>query len=219
MADRGAWDWDYAFEILPDLLAGLLLTAGVTLAASALALSLGLGWALIGFSGPRFVRAPLRLLLEFLRGTPLLIQLFFVFFVFPDFGILLSALATGILVLGVHYSAYTAEVYRGGIAAAARGQWEAAVALNLSPARVWRKIILPPAIRRSAPALANYVIALYKETALLFVIGLPVLLLEARTAGTESFRFLEAYTIAGLLYLVVSYPSSILLRRFESSNG
>jgi polar amino acid transport system permease protein len=122
-------------------------------------------------------------------------------------------------VLGIHYSMYAAEAYRAGIEAVPRGQWEAARALHLSPAWTWRSVILPQSVRRSIPPLGSYLIAMYKETALLFAIGLPVLLAEAKIVGTSSFRLLEPLTLAGFMYLLISYPSSLLLRRWEKTHG
>ncbi|MEN3284555.1 MAG: polar amino acid transport system permease protein [Solirubrobacteraceae bacterium] len=156
--------------------------------------------------------------MNFVRGTPTLVQAFVVYYVLPDYGILLSATLTGVIVLGVHYAAYSAEVYRSGIDAVPRGQWEAAKALGLTPARTMARIVLPPAVRTSVPPLVNLVIAMYKETAVLFVIGIPILLYVGQTEANQSFRYLESYTLVGVLYLLVSYPSVLILRRFEASN-
>lgn len=147
------WDWDYALEIAPEMLSqGLIVTVQATLAGAVLAFVLGLLLAMLLRSGRRWVSLPTRLFVEFVRSTPLVAQLFFVFFVFPSaLGITMSALTTGIIVLGVHYSCYTAEVYRAGIDGVPKGQWEAAVALNLPRFRVWTSVILPQAVRRHRP--------------------------------------------------------------------
>jgi polar amino acid transport system permease protein len=213
------WDWAYAWEILPDLLAGLWMTVLVTTAAGAVSATLGLGWALVGQTARRPVRWVLAGALDFVRGTPLIVQIFFVFFVFAKHGFVLSAFMAGVVVYGLHFSAYMAGVYRANIQAVPRGQWEAAKALGLSRRRTWSVIVLPVAMRRSVPALASYLIQMYKDTALLFAIGLPVLLYEARDVGTQSFRFLEPYTMAGLLYLMISIPAARLLRRLETQHG
>jgi polar amino acid transport system permease protein len=110
-------------------------------------------------------------LVEFIRSTPLLIQIFFMFFVLPKFGIAMPAFLTGVLALGLHYSSYCAEVYRAGLENIPRGQWEAALALNLSPSRTYRDIIIPQAIPPVVPALGNYLVALFKETPLLSAIA------------------------------------------------
>jgi polar amino acid transport system permease protein len=210
------WDWDYAWEILPDLAKGLLITVEVTLTSAALALVAGLALAFGARSRNVLLKAPLRLALEFIRGTPLIVQLFFAFYVMPQFGLTASPFVVGTVVLGLHYSCYMAEAYRASIDALPAGQWEAAIALNLPRRRTWMAVILPQAVRNAVPALTTYVIAMYKETALLFAIGLPVLLFEAREEGIQTFRYLEPYTIAGILYLLVSYPTALLARRLES---
>jgi polar amino acid transport system permease protein len=209
------WDWGYAWEILPALLEGLIVTVEVTLSSGVLALALGLPLALGVRSSVLLVKAPLRFVLEFIRGTPLIVQLFFGFYVMPHYGVTASPFVVGTAVLGLHYSCYMAEAYRASIDGVARGQWEAAIALNLSRRRTWTVVVLPQALRAAVPALTTYLIAMYKETALLFAIGVPVLLFEARKEGIETFRYLEPYTIAGVLYLLVSYSTAILARRLE----
>jgi polar amino acid transport system permease protein len=209
------WDWGYAWEILPALLEGLIVTVEVTLSSGALALALGLPLALGVRSRVLLVKAPLRFVLEFIRGTPLIVQLFFGFYVMPHYGVTASPFVVGTAVLGLHYSCYMAEAYRASIDGVARGQWEAAIALNMSRRRTWTVVVLPQALRAAVPALTTYLIAMYKETALLFAIGVPVLLFEAREEGIETFRYLEPYTIAGVLYLLVSYSTAILARRLE----
>jgi polar amino acid transport system permease protein len=209
------WDWGYAWEILPALLEGLIVTVEVTLSSGVLALALGLPLALGVRSSVLLVKAPLRFVLEFIRGTPLIVQLFFGFYVMPHYGVTASPFVVGTAVLGLHYSCYMAEAYRASIDGVARGQWEAAIALNLSRRRTWTVVVLPQALRAAVPALTTYLIAMYKETALLFAIGVPVLLFEAREEGIETFRYLEPYTIAGVLYLLVSYSTAILARRLE----
>ncbi|MDA4635977.1 ABC transporter permease subunit, partial [Escherichia coli] len=108
-----------------------------------------------------FVSKPVGFLADFIRGTPLLVQLYFIFYVLPDAGITLSPLVAGVIGLGLHYGTYTAEVYRGGIDNVARGQWEAARACNLSAFQTWTRIILPQALPPMIPALANYFIAMF----------------------------------------------------------
>ncbi|MGH2803414.1 MAG: ectoine/hydroxyectoine ABC transporter permease subunit EhuD, partial [Thermoleophilaceae bacterium] len=154
-------------------------------------------------------------LVHFVRGTPLLVQAFFFFYVFPSYGITLPTLTTGIIAIGVHYSAYTAEVYRAGIENVPRGQWEAARALSLPLRRQWMGIVLPQAIRAVIPAQGNYIIAMFKDSAILSAITVTELLNKAQAVGSDSFRYLEPLTLAGLLYLLVSYPAAKLIRRLE----
>jgi polar amino acid transport system permease protein len=179
------------------------------------ALALGLVIAVVRRAKVPVLDQVLWAVVEFIRSTPLLVQVFFLYFALPRFGITLSALTVGVIGLGVHYATYTSEVYRAGIDAVPRGQWEAATALSLSPGRTWTGVILPQAIPRVLPALGNYVISMFKEVPLLLAISVIEVVNKAKELGSATFRFTEPYTIAGLLFLVLSYPASILIRRLE----
>jgi polar amino acid transport system permease protein len=210
------WSWPFAWQILPDLLRGLLVTFEATLLGSVLAYVLGLVLAVLRRSRIPVVSQLVWLFVEFVRSTPLLVQLYFIYFVFPVvFGITLGSLLTGVIGLGVHYATYTAEVYRAGIDAVPRGQWEAATALNLPRGRVWTAVILPQAVPRVLPALGNYMISMLKETPLLLSIGVLELVGRAQADGSDAYRYVEPYTLAGVFFLVLSYPASVLVRRLE----
>lgn len=211
-----SWDWDYAFDILPELGRALIITVEATLVGSAVALVLGLGLAILRRSDSRLVSWPTAAFIEFVRSTPLLVQLFFMFFVLPEYGLTLSPFVTGVVVLGIHYATYTSEVYRAGIEGVARGQWEAARACNLSRTRTWVSVIIPQAIPPSIPALGNYVNAMFKDTPLLSAITVVELLNQAKILGSQTFRYTEPITMVGLLFLVVSYSSALLIRRLEA---
>jgi polar amino acid transport system permease protein len=213
-----AWDWSYVASILPVLLDGLWITVLATVLGSLVALVMGLVFAVL-LRGPAPVRIVVRGLVELVRSTPLLVQVFFLFFVLPQFGVVLGALVVGVIALGLHYAAYNAEVYRAGIEAVPRGQWEAATALSLPRPRVWTGVILPQAIPRVLPALGNNVISMFKETPLLIGIGVLDIVGQARQAGNVSFRYVEVYTLAGLLFLLLSYPAALLVRRLERRVG
>ena len=213
------WDWDYARDILPDLLRGLVVTVQATLVGSVVAMILGLVLALLRRSGLAVVRVVTGAFVEFIRSTPLLVQLYFLFFVLPSLGITLSGFLAGVVGLGVHYATYTSEVYRAGIEGVPKGQWEAATALNLPTSRVWRSVVLPQAIPRVLPALGNYVIAMFKETPLLSAITVLEMLAAAKDLGGETFRYLEPLTMVGLLFLLVSLPASLSVRRLERRYG
>jgi len=165
------WDGGYAFEVLPQLLKALLVTLEITLLGSVVALLLGLLIAVLRQARIPVLDQLLWAFVEFVRSTPLLVQVFFLYFALPRFGITLSALTVGVIGLGVHYATYTSEVYRAGIEAVPRGQWEAAVALSLSRSRTWTGVILPQAIPRVLPALGNYVSSMFKEVPLLLAIS------------------------------------------------
>ncbi|HEV3357502.1 MAG TPA: ectoine/hydroxyectoine ABC transporter permease subunit EhuD [Pseudonocardiaceae bacterium] len=210
------WNWPFAWQILPGLLHGLLITFEATVLGSALAYVLGLVFALVRRARVPVLSQAVWLFVEFIRSTPLLVQLYFLYFVFPAlFGITLGSLTTGVIGLGVHYATYTSEVYRAGIDAVPRGQWEAATALNLPRGRTWTSVILPQAIPRVLPALGNYMISMLKETPLLLSIGVLDLVGQAQAAGAAAYRYVEPFTLAGLFFLVLSYPASVLVRRLE----
>ncbi len=209
------FDWNFAVSILPQFARALVVTVQATLLGMALALALGLLWAIVRRSRRRALAASAGFLVEFVRSTPLLVQLYFLFYVLPLFGPRLSPLETGVLALGLHYSAYTAEVYRAGINGIPKAQWEAALALNLGPAVTWRVIILPQAIAAILPALGNYFVALFKETPLLSAITLVELLHTAKEIGAGSFRYLEPVSLVGAIFLILSLIASALVRRLE----
>lgn len=210
------WDTAYAIEILPRLLDAFKVTLQATLGGTLVALVLGLAIALGQQSRRRWLAATVRFMAEFIRRTPLLVQLFFLFYVLPEIGILLPRLVAGILGLGLHSAAYMAEVYRAGIEAVPRGQWEAARALNYRTRDSWRYVILPQAVPPTVPMLGNYVVLMFKETALLSVIAVPELMSTARALGNETYRYLEPIVLIGGFYMIASLPVMFLLRRLEA---
>jgi polar amino acid transport system permease protein len=210
-------DFEYAAHVLPTLIRAAGVTLEATIGGMALALIVGLVFALLLRAPAPFVRGPVRAVLEFIRGTPLLIQLFFLFYVLPEAGIVLGALGTGITALGIHYGTYVAEVYRSGIDAIPRGQWEAALALNMGRRQTWRRIILPQAVMRVLPMLGNYLIAIFKETPLLATITVVEMLGAGQSAAASSYRYIEVFTLIGLLFLAMSLPAAALVRMLERS--
>jgi polar amino acid transport system permease protein len=213
------WDWSFVWEIMPTLLQGVVVTIEATILGTALALVLGLVFALLRRSRRRAVAAPVTFLVEFVRGTPLLVQLYFLFYVLPDLGILLPPLGAGVIGLGLHYATYMAEVYRAGIENVARGQWEAAKACNLTASQSWRHIILPQAIPPMIPALANYFVAMFKETPLLSAITVLELMNQARSVANFNYRYLEPMTLVGAFFLAISLVSVAGLRALERRYG
>lgn len=209
------WDWEYTWEILPDLLDGLWVTLQATFFGIILAMVLGLIFALLRRSEVRAISWPAAWVVEFIRSTPLLVQLFMLFYVLPKYGIRMDAFTTGVVALGIHYASYTSEVYRSGIEGVPRGQWEASTALNLSTATTWTRIVLPQAIPVVIPALGNYLIAMFKEVPLLATITVLDVLGEGRAACTRSFQCVEPYTMVGVLFLAISIPASVFVRQLE----
>jgi polar amino acid transport system permease protein len=209
------WNWDVALAFMPDLMAGLRMTFEATVLAALLAFTLGLVWAIAMRSSSRYVRWPVTSMVELVRNTPLLVQLFLFFYVLPSVGLQFTRLTTGVLALGLHYSTYTAEVYRAGIESVPVGQWEAVTALSFSRTRAWTAVILPQAIRRVVPALGNYIIAMLKDSPLLALIGVADMLQQARAHGAATFEYIEPYTIVGITFIVIAYPASLLVRLLE----
>ncbi|MFC9425403.1 ectoine/hydroxyectoine ABC transporter permease subunit EhuD [Streptomyces sp. NPDC056987] len=210
-----SWDWSAVADFMPRFWDGLLLTLQVLVLGSLLSFTLGLVWA-IGFRAPtRFVRWPVNVVTEFIRNTPLLVQLFFFFFVLPEWGVQFSGLTTGTIAIGLHYSTYTAQVYRAGIDAVPVGQWEAATALSLPVGRTWIAVILPQAIRRIVPALGNYVISMLKDTPLLAGISVLEMLQQSRLESAATFQYTEPLTVVGIAFILIAYPASLLMRALE----
>lgn len=214
-----SWDWSFVAAILPDLLQGFRLTLLVTLLGAALAAVLGLGFALLRRSRRVWLARGTGFGLDAIRGTPLLVQLYFIFYVLPDIGIRLPALAAGVIGLGLHYATYAAEVYRGGIENVPRGQWEAARATNLTPRQTWVHVILPQAVPPMIPALANYLVAMFKETPLLSAITVLELMNQAKIVANTSYRYIEPMTLVGVIFLSVSLVSVVVLRWLEARFG
>jgi polar amino acid transport system permease protein len=213
------WDWTYVQKILPDLLIGAWYTFLVTLASSLIALIGGLMIAIFDATTGRLGHMIVRVVLEFFRGVPILVLLYFGFYVLPEAGITLSGMALGIGVLGLVYAAFCSEVYRGSLLTIPQGIRDACVALGLSPSVAWRKVLIPLAVSRSAPALLNYVLVLFRQSSFLFAIGVPVLLGQAQVSGYQSFRYLEPFTLAGLFYLALNLPFVYLLNKYKAGNA
>lgn len=213
------WEWEFAGEILPRLLDGLWITVQIAVLGMVIALTGGLVLAMLRRSKFGPVRWLTGLFVEFVRGTPLLVQYFFLFFVLPEWDIVLEPFPTAVIGLGVHYACYTSESYRAGIESVAKGQWEAATAINLSNRHRWTSVVLPQAIPTVLPALGNYVVASFKDAPVAALIGVQGLLGEALRVQAETFRGLEAFTLAGLLFLAVSVPASIGVRYLEKRYG
>jgi polar amino acid transport system permease protein len=209
------FDWGYAREVLLQLGPALLITVQATFLGMLLALALGLLLALARRSRTRAVAWPAAAFVEFVRSTPLLVQIYFLFYVLPEAGLRLSPLAAGVAALGIHYAAYCSEVYRAGLEAVPRGQWEAAAALNLGRWRTLRAVIIPQAIPPVVPALGNYLVAMFKDTPLLSAITVLELLQTAKLIGAETFRYVEPLTLVGALFLVLSLVSAATIHGIE----
>ena len=209
------WSWDVAFDVLPQLLKGLVVTIEATIVASLIAYILGLAIAILKMSNRKSIRVSLYWITEFIRRTPILVQLYIVFYVLPDYGIFLEAFTCGVMVLGIHFSTYTSEVFRAGIDNVPKGQWEAARSLNYNPYQAWKHVILPQAIPPMIPPLAIYLITMFKETPLLAAITVVELFRAADQYSNSHYTYLEPMTLVGVFFLLVSIPSAMIAMRLE----
>ncbi len=209
------WDWEFVRQIMPTLLEGAKITVLATVLGAVVAAVLGLLFAVLRMAAPAPVARVTSFAVEFIRGTPLLVQLYFIFYVLPDIGIRLPALLAGVIGLGIHYGTYAAEVYRAGIENVPRGQWEAAKATNLTERQTWIHVILPQAIPPMIPALANYLIAMFKETPLLSAITVLELMNQAKSIANSNYRYIEPMTLVGVFFLIISLISVVFLRFLE----
>ena len=215
------YHWDlssplsFAASILPILLIGLVVTIEATALGFVIAAALGLVLALLRRARPRIVAMPTAAVVEFIRDTPLLVQLYFLYFVLPRFGIVLPAFLTGAIALGVQYAAYASEVDRAGRDAVARGQWEPAPALPLPRRRIYRDVVIPQAIPRILPALGNYLVSMLKDTPILSTVTVVELLGVANVIGDRTFRYLVPLSMVGAIFLILTLACSDLIRRLE----
>ncbi|GAB3519489.1 amino acid ABC transporter permease [Arthrobacter monumenti] len=207
-----SWQWSAVWEVLPELLLSFLqVTLVVTVASTAVAAVLGLIIAMLRRSVPKPVDVVLKFTVDFIRMTPIVVQLLLVSYTFTN----LTLLTVGIVVFAIHYSTYMAEVYRAGIDAVPEGQWEATTALSMPKGRTWRAVIIPQALRNTVPALGNYAISMFKDTPFLIIIGLEELVRTGLNYGGNTFRYTEALTLIAIIFLAASYPTALLIGRLE----
>ena len=204
-----------AYESIGPLLGGLQITVELTLVVMVLSLVFGLVVALAGMSRFRPLRWLVKAYVEIIRGTPLILQLVYVYYVLPEIGIRLDAFTAGVLALTLNLSAYISEVYRGGIQAMPRGQHDAAAALGMTRALAMRRIILPQAIRIIIPTLGNYFIGLFKDTALCSAVSIQEVLFTAQIRAALNFQYFTLYTMVGIMYFTVSFPAARLVGYLE----
>jgi polar amino acid transport system permease protein len=211
----GNIDPDFIGTWAPFILGGAGLTVVICVSSMVLATVLAIIGALGRLSPVAVIYAVASLYVSIVRGTPLLVQIFFIYFALPQVGIVLPALPAGIIALGFNYGAYMTEIFRAGIQAVPPGQREAAEALGMPERLVMRRIVLPQAVRVVIPAIGNEFIAMIKDSALVSTIAVQELLWRASTIGTQKFRTLEALLIAALVYWLLTIVFSVFQERLE----
>lgn len=209
------FDWSVIPDIMPALLAGLRVTVLLTLVIMAIALVVALPIALARMSSHAWLRAPSTIYVQVLRGTPVLLQLFYLYYVLPFAGIELNAWVAGIIGMSAAYSAYLSEIYRAGIEAIDRGQTEAALSLGMSHVQVMRIVVLPQAVRIIIPPIGNMFVGLFKDTSLLSILTIRELMFQGQLLAATNFRHVTIFTVIAVLYLAVCWPSAAIIDRLE----
>jgi len=205
-------DWMVVWEHRERFLEGAAMTIFLTMATMALAIPGGLALALLRMSGWRALRAPATGFVEFFRATPLILQVYWVFYVLPaTFGLRLSALETGLTALAMNVSSFNSETFRAGILSIRSGQRHAALALGMNGAQVMWYIVLPQAVSRVLPALASTWVSLFKDTSLVSTITVTELSYVSLQIRSQTFRVLEVLTAMAVLYWLMGYPQAKLV--------
>jgi polar amino acid transport system permease protein len=204
-----------ATEFLPILLQGVWLTIVVTIGSLLLSTVLGLVWAMMRVSGIRALSGLSAGLINVIRGIPIIVLLFYLYFVMPDFGITLTALQAAILGLGIAYSAYQAENFRAGIEAIDKGQIEAAQTIGMGWWLTMRRVVLPQAVKIVLPPYGNIMIMLLKDSSQASTITVAELALQGKLIASSTFKNTSVFTLVALMYLTMSIPLILLVRHFE----
>ncbi|GHG85738.1 amino acid ABC transporter permease [Pseudodonghicola xiamenensis] len=206
-------------DYLPLLLTGLWQTVAVTALALVLASALGLLWSIMRSSGSRWLELPARYVVEFLRGIPILVVLFYIYFVMPELGLDLTAFQAGVIGLALTYSCYIGETFRGGIEAVDKGQVEAAKSIGMKHGKMMRRIVLPQAFRIALPPYGNNVVMLLKDSSQVSVISVAELTMQGKMLASSTFDNMTVFTMVAALYLCLTIPLNFLMRRVELKMG
>src|SRR5947209_10320301 len=207
--------WHDAVEFFPILMSGVALTIIVTIGSLLLSTVLGLVWAMMRVSGIRAMSMLSASLINVIRGIPIIVLLFYLYFVMPELGVTLSALQAAILGLGIAYSAYQAENFRAGIEAIDKGQIEAAQAIGMGWWATMRRVVLPQAVRIVLPPYGNIMIMLLKDSSQASTITVAELALQGKLIASSTFKNTSVFTLVALMYLTMSIPLILLVRHLE----
>ncbi|KPU90198.1 amino acid ABC transporter permease [Variovorax paradoxus] len=209
----------HAQDFLPILLQGAVVTVQVTVLSFLLSSVLGLALALMKLSPVRAVSWTGAVIVNVIRGLPIIVQLFYIYFVLPEFGVQLTAFQAGVIGLGIAYSAYQAENFRAGIEAVDPGQREAAQAMGMRSALIMRRVILPQAFRIALPPYGNTLVMMLKDSSLVSTITVAEMTRAGQLIASSTFQNMTVYTLVALLYLLMSLPLVWGLRRLEARFG
>ena len=209
------FNFQVVLDYWPVFLKGLGITVLLTVIVFSLSAVLAVPVALAQLSRHRILRSMAHIYVEVMRGTPVILQLIYVYYVFPIIGIKIEPFSAAVIGLSMGMIAYLSEVYRGGISGIPQGQKEAAAAMGMSEMQAFRRVILPQALRLTLPSLGNYLIALFKDSALASVVTLQELMFAGQIIAVRNYEYFTVYTICGVLYLAVSYPCALMVRRLE----
>ncbi len=204
-----------AAEFLPILMQGVVLTVLVTIGSLVLSTVLGLVWALMRVSGIKALDIIAKLFVNFIRGVPIIVQLFYIYFVLPDFGIALSAMQAAIIGLGIAYSAYQSENFRAGIEAIDHGQIEAAQSIGMGWWMIMRRVVLPQAVRIVLPPYGNIMIMMLKDSSQASTITVAELAMQGKLIASATFKNTSVFTMVALMYLCMSLPLMYLVSWLE----
>jgi len=202
--------WDDMVEFFPTLLLGVRWTILMTVLIMSISMVAALFVALARLSRYRVLRYPSTAYVEFVRATPCLIQLYYIFYVLPLFGFTLTAVVAGVIGMSLNYTAYLSEVYRAGISAVPKTQREAAESLGMSGWQSMRLVILPQAARVVLPPTVNYLLSLFKDTSLLSLITIQELMFTGMMLAATTFKYFTIFTEVAIMYFIICYPIALL---------
>lgn len=200
---------------IPILASGLQMTLLITFGSLILSTVLGLGWAILRMSSSKALSVPSALIVNVLRGIPMIVQLYYIYFVMPELGITLTAPQAGIIGIGIAYSVYQAEDFRAGIEAVDKGQTEAAESLGMSRALMMRRVIIPQAVRIILPSYGNTMVMMLKDSSLASTITVTELSLRGKILAASTFENTTIFTLVAIMYLTMCLPLMMLSRWFE----
>lgn len=209
------FSFDDVVAFMPQLLTGAYTTVTISLLSYVLALVLGLAFALARLSRVPPLNLVATAYIQLIRGTPLLLQLFVIYYVLPYAGLIVAPFTAGVLGLTINYSAYMAEVFRAGVQAIPRGQTEAGLSLGMSRVLLMRRIVLPQALRIVVPPIGNFFVAIFKDSALVSIISMRDLMFTGELLAASTFKSFEVFGLVAALYLVISYPAAKLVEYIE----